>query len=301
MGSAAFDFLVLGGGPAGAVFSSLAARDGARVLLAERHGYTARRPGEYVDGSIREIIEILGLAADALEKIAQPSPSIISLWDTDIPLDQSFRAGAGRPSVAVVRNAFDRLLHDTAVGLGTKIIRTDARLCITEGSNGWHVDLPTPQGSASAKIGCIVDASGRAAAISRRLGGSLERHGALYAMALWLRPDAPTGHAAGPLVVEAAVDGWWSLAETPGDDLVAVYYTHRGTLPARRGPRAQQALEALGHAPFIKGRLRRRGAKLVDTRSFAAFPARRQLCSGDRWIAIGDAAACYDPLCGKGS
>ena len=296
-----FDFLVLGGGPAGCVFAIRAAQAGARVAVIERRGYDLRRPGEYLDPSIRDVFRELGLSGEDAARVAEPSPGIISLWDSPTPITQSFRA-TGRPApIAVVRHYFDRLLSDTAAEAGVRNIRSSAVPKVHTGNGVWEVTTTIDDTPTTLAADCIVDASGRTAVYARTQGSKRDRDGSLYATVLWFQARSSQGKAAGPLIIEAAGDGWWSLAETPGGEIAATYYTHRRALPSRHVHRIQHAVGSLASAPYIAARLEYADAEPIGARSFAAFPSRLDRPAGENWIAIGDAAATYDPLCGKGT
>jgi flavin-dependent dehydrogenase len=295
------DFLVLGGGPAGSAFAALAARDGATVLLAERHGYAARRPGEYLDPEILPLLEAIGLPRGGLKEVSAPSPAIVSLWDGAVPIARPFRERGAAPPLAVVRNLFDRLLADQARACGAEAVSIDAAFDLSEAKSGWLVRFRSAGRARTVSARMVIDASGRAAAFARRLGIARDSAGDLYATALWFAPAAADGRAVGPLVIETAGEGWWSLAETGDGKLVAVYYTHKGAVAPPRPRPVRHALSRLAAAPHLNARLARREPRLVGAAAYPAFPSLLRSVGGRNWIAVGDAAAAYDPLCGKGT
>jgi flavin-dependent dehydrogenase len=94
------------------------------------------------------------------------------------------------------------------------------------------------------------------------------------------------------LTVEKAADGWWYTCRLPGQRRVAAWITE--TRPDR-----QTWLRRL--------RSTRHVSRLVEgyrmSRGLLAQPASSSLLDrvcGPGWLAIGDAAACYDPLSSRG-
>src|SRR5687768_8118548 len=104
------DFLVVGGGPAGCAFATLAARAGASVVLVERDDYQQFRPGEHLAGRVRPMLDALRVSREDARGIAVPSPGILSAWDGQGPLVKFYGAMGQAAGLCVVRHRFDELL-----------------------------------------------------------------------------------------------------------------------------------------------------------------------------------------------
>jgi len=284
--AARLDALVLGGGPAGLAFAALAARSGLRVLLVERSGYERPRPGEHLSGAIRPALAALGLPRAAAARVLEPSAGIVSDWGAPLPVTRSYGGMPGGPAFNADRLGFDRLLRDHACAAGAVCLERSRLVDADRSAGRWRVRLATPGGIREAEPDFVVDATGRRAAFARGQGARIDRAGDLAALVSWSAgpPDRP---GAQPLVVAAGGSGWWSLAATPGGGWAASFYGPATLLDTADPP-----------PPVVANRLG--SARTLARAAFACCPQRARPMHGPGWIAIGEAAAAFDPICGRG-
>jgi 2-polyprenyl-6-methoxyphenol hydroxylase-like FAD-dependent oxidoreductase len=100
-------------------------------------------------------------------------------------------------------------------------------------------------------------------------------------------------------LVESVTDGWWYSAWLPGRKLVAVFLSDADLLSWRtlRTPIGWRSL--LGGAKHTRARVE---GCLQENRPAVAAATSSALhrVTGDSWVAVGDAAASYDPLSSQG-
>lgn len=294
------DVLVLGGGPAGAAFATLAARGGASVVLVERRGYDDPRPGEHLSGRVRGALDALGVTAPDTGAFVTSSPGIVSLWSGGPPLTKPY-VGASPPALRVVRNRFDRLLFEAATTAGVAAFAPARALRFTrERGRAWRVRIELDGTGVDVSASLIVDASGRASAFARTRGAGRINRGDLFAIVGWLTQAEPSRPNAGMLIVEAAPLGWWSASMTGDGALVASLYTSAAMMKAERASADAWWERALGGAPYVGELIGRSGAVVDERRVYPAFPSIARRMHGPGWIAIGEAAVAFDPLCGQG-
>jgi 2-polyprenyl-6-methoxyphenol hydroxylase-like FAD-dependent oxidoreductase len=101
------------------------------------------------------------------------------------------------------------------------------------------------------------------------------------------------------LYLEAVADSWWYSAPLPGNRIVLALMTDATLVPARRTDRQALWLRSLGSSRLSRTRVAD-WPRHVDVRVHSANGSMRRTIAGDSWLAIGDAAATYDPLCGQG-
>jgi flavin-dependent dehydrogenase len=101
------------------------------------------------------------------------------------------------------------------------------------------------------------------------------------------------------LYIEAVSDGWWYSAPLPGGVAVSVFMTDERTVPRGRAKRDFFFIQRLNETQFIRQRC---GSEVVGLtlRVAPASTTIRTELKGEDWVAIGDAAATYDPLAGFG-
>lgn len=117
----------------------------------------------------------------------------------------------------------------------------------------------------------LVDASGRSRVLARKLKARIESNDRL----LGLTAEAPRETRAAAIrsmLIEATPFGWWYASPTPRGHVLA-FFTDGDLAP-----------------PELRRRLR----------PVAANSAFTHLDSGQDWLAVGDACASHDPLCGWG-
>ncbi len=168
----------------------------------------------------------------------------------------------------------------------------------------WEVEIATPagrEGREMLRADFVADATGRSAHLARRLGARRLRYDRLVGAAA-LMAGAPASQDSYTLV-EAVPTGWWYSA-LMADGRMAVAFLTDGDLLDRgfRGPQGIAAWRA-ALAGTRETRERVGDAAIADSDGLRILPAessRLDRISGDGWLAVGDAAAAYDPLSSHG-
>jgi flavin-dependent dehydrogenase len=270
---------IVGAGPAGSYLAQLLAKSGARVLLLE----TACREKPYLETLSSRARPLHGVPAGA-----RPCASNLSCWGGPEAVE---RAGILRPwghDWFVDRSVFDAELRNDAIAAGATCWPVGARRVQRHGSE-WRVELHDGRRIAAR---FLVDATGRASAIATRLGARRRRHDALVGTSIALDSDEALPQNA--TLVAAAPNGWCYVGPgRPGT--CAIYFTD-ADLPEYRALRDPDGLARLLNdcLPFAI-----RAAALCG-RPWAAFSEILRPAAGEGWLAVGDAAASFDPLSSQG-
>lgn len=292
------DIAVLGGGPAGAALAILMAKRGARAALIEKSGFATFRPGEHLPPAVTGALKVLDCSADLFAGAVIESPGILSDWGAALPLYKSYIGGRDGLGLNLARVAFDRALFEQAGRCGVALFNRSSLVAGARDKGHWILSLQTPDGLQHLRAGLVADATGRTAAFARRQGVTWQSHGDLTAVCTLL-PHHHGMAADDRLLVAACATGWWSATPTPSGAIVATFY-------GRASQRRREGLNAatwwakgVASSEIIAARL---GGYAVAPVShvFPAFP--RLMCPihGPGWFAVGDAAACHDPLSGHG-
>jgi flavin-dependent dehydrogenase len=270
---------IVGAGPAGSYLAQLLAKSGASVLLLD----TACREKPYLETLSSRARPMHGVPTGA-----SPCASNLSCWGGPEPVE---RAGILRPwghDWFVDRSVFDAELRDNAIAAGATCWRAGARRAERHGS-GWHLDLHDGR-RISARF--VVDATGRASAIATKLGARRRRHDSLVGTSITL--DCEETRLQHATLVAAAPGGWCYVG--PGRRAACAVYFTDADLPEYRALRDPHGLARLLDEclPFATTAPARCG------RSWAAFSEILHPAAGDGWLAVGDAAASFDPLSSQG-
>ncbi|HKI04322.1 MAG TPA: tryptophan 7-halogenase [Thermoanaerobaculia bacterium] len=285
--------VIAGGGPAGAVAALVLARRGIAVTVLESRATPERKVGECLPPSLSPLLRHLGLA-DLLGADGHlRSLGNRFVWGSPQTGERPFLTGTRGDGWHVDRQVFEARLAERARAAGARW-RWGCRLTRCERSGG-RFQLRIENGSASEALDAdfVADATGRRAHVARRLGARRLRYDRLVGAAALLR--SPTPDADTYTLVEAVPDGWWYSALL-GDGRLAVAFMTDGDLL-----KPNDWHQKLTRTRETRARVEDHGYTLEEApRVLPAETSRLDAIAGDGWLAIGDAAAAYDPLSSHG-
>ena len=292
-----FDVAVAGGGIAGAAACLALAGHGLRTCWLAPPAPAGDRPGESLSATARPMLAALGLKGLLDAPAHRPVAASFASWGTDALLERSAIATPGGMGHVVDRARLEHDLADAAARAdGVRVLPHDLADFAREGG-GWQVH---PSGTAPLRARFLVDATGRRAAIGRRLAGG-SRVDRLVAAYAFLRQVDRGVDPTPATLVEAVAGGWWYATLLPDGRLVVNFYSDPDLLPRgiRRDPAAWQCLA--GETRYIARWLESAGFTLAaPPRLASAGTGWLARAAGDDWIAVGDAAAAFDPLSAHG-
>jgi flavin-dependent dehydrogenase len=290
------EVLVIGGGPSGAAVAIALRRVGRSVTVLERSRYEAPRGGEALPPEVRRPLMELGVWGEFLAGGPLESPGIASIWGRPEVHDEDFVFNPNGPGWHIDRRRFDLMLARAAERSGAVILRSARPLaCIPATPSTWRVDALVQGELRSWHAGVLVDASGRSASPARRLGGPRIVRDRLIAIV----GSAPSGSADRRTLVEAVEDGWWYTAALPDDRRVVAFLTDADLIPKEAGTRAVFWRRRLDRTSMVRSGL----GPIVAYEPLRVVLARSERmggAAGRSRIAVGDAAAAYDPLSSQG-
>jgi flavin-dependent dehydrogenase len=313
---ASYDVVVLGGGPAGsaAALALLQVRPELRVALVEASSFERPRIGETLAPGGRQLLERLGVW-ERVRGCALESFATGAVWGSERRHDNEFLFSARGNAWHLERTAFDAALVAAAAANGVAVHahtrftassrRADGRweLALVRDS-GRHMHASEGVSRAHAcrgeQIACdasvVIDATGRTACFASRQGAGRIVHDRLTGLARTF--GAP--HAIDPTtLVEAAEDGWWYSAAIPGERIVVAWMSDADLIRRDGLKDANRWTERLRASRETAARL----AGCAPETNVSAWSARSQRLAritGDRWLAVGDAASAFDPLSSAG-
>lgn len=283
------DVLIAGGGPAGcaAALSLRAHAPGRSVVVVEPGG--GARVGESLPPAARRALGHLGLWPAFLRQGHRESHGTAAVWGADAYATHDAVFSTGGTGYHLDRARFDALLADGAREAGARWCETRVRGAERSGG-GWRVALAD---GTEAYVRVLIDATGRAATLARRLGGVPRQTDRLVAFARF----ASCAGGDPRTTVEAVEDGWWYTSGLPDRRRIVVFLTDADLAAPLGAGRPEGWEAALGRTVRVSGL-----AGCLDgpvsvwpTESRALAPA-----AGEGWLAVGDAAAVVDPLSSQG-
>jgi flavin-dependent dehydrogenase len=261
------DILIAGAGTAGCAVALEALARGWSVTLCEAprtsaplHLGETARPGEFAAGD--------AFRTESESFVFGSGPGIGVTWRN--------------PAAQIDKHAFNESLRQQAIRAGARYLPQTRVLSLERSDGRWRIE--TTNGPIDSEL--VADATGRVAAIARKLGARRLAFDRLTATTVTYPPSGrPTQH-----LVEAAGNGWWFCANHPVLGTVGTYFTDNDLRcdfdDALRQSRCARA--------FLPAR-RRACPNILATGTTMLSPV-----AGDGWFAVGDAAWSCDPLSSSG-
>lgn len=267
---------------------------GVAVVVVERSAYDGIRIGETLPPEVRLVLERLGVWDRFQADGHIPSPGILAAWGRPDPYANDFIMNPFGCGWRVDRNRFDSMLACGARVAGAAVL-TGAAVdrCVRGPGGSWDLAIRSGDGTSSVSAGFVVDATGRSSSsFGRSLGARRVVYDRMVALVGVMAPASGATEVDRRALIEATADGWWYSAWLPDGRLVLSFQTDAGPgLRARWGEWLAGAPETAARAAQATG---------GDVRVVTANSHRSEPVTGDGWVAVGDAAAAHDPLCGLG-
>lgn len=297
------DVAVVGGGVAGCATAIALVRLGiTSVVLLEASASGRERVGETIPPDTRRLLDRLGVGAAFDAEGHAPCHGSASSWGADELGYSDHFVHPVAHGWHLDRRRFDAFLAGQAEAAGA-LRRTGARVMgVTRCREGHKLDVAAmgeahPSGELVARL--VVDATGLGASIGRRLGAERLFHDQLCYLACSVAAD-PKAPPSGQTWLEATSYGWWYAAQLPGGQWTVAVATdpeiaRAEGLDTRDGFR--RALATTSHVAARAGDFPHDGE---EPRAWVASSSLLGPPAGEGWMAVGDAAAAYDPICARG-
>lgn len=293
------DVAIIGAGVAGcAIALSLLGLDTSlRVALIERRVPGRMRVGETLVPHANRLLERLGLAREFASLHALPAHGTSAAWEAPQLHHNAFLFTGQGDGWQLDRALFDAWLATQARARGATL-STGVRVTRLERepseASSWRLDLDD---GATMHARFLIDASGRGSVVARKLDATRRIDDRL--VAVWRFFDRDPPRLDGRTMVEAMPYGWWYSTGLPDGGSIVALMTDAdlvGNLRARAPDGWDALLGGTCHSVARLGDARaRHSPRIADARSQSISP----VC-GEGWLAVGDAAACFDPLSSLG-
>jgi flavin-dependent dehydrogenase len=298
-----FDVLILGGGPAGiATALSLRQQDPSlSVAVVERSKYNSTRIGETLPPLVQPLMQQLGIWTQFIAEGHLPAYGTRAAWGTNNLSDHEFIYHRWGQGWHLDRRRFDQMLALKAAERDV-VLYPASRIatCHRIGNGARHLTLTNQDGQRlSVEAAFLVDATGRGAPFARQEGVPKILFDRMQGAFVFFGFEGVEVLQDSYILVEAWEKGWWYSALLPDSSLVVGCMSDADTLRElglKSLPRWLACVRSSRHTH------RRLAAATPQTqpRIYVAQTQRLERITGDRWLAVGDAATTFDPLSSEG-
>jgi 2-polyprenyl-6-methoxyphenol hydroxylase-like FAD-dependent oxidoreductase len=293
----AVDVGIVGGGVAGCAAAIALARQGRSVVLFELAGYEHTRIGETLPPRARLLLEELGIWQQFADDGHLPASGTLAAWGSDDLRETQFLFNPYGSGWHLDRRKFEIRFAQWAAEAGARVLRhVRAREIRSLADRGWRVEVESHERQ-SLDCAVLVDASGRASFVARRLGADRLNYDTLVGVYQFFR--SPTDLNDTRTMVESTRNGWWYSSYLPNASLLAAFMSDAHLLP--RGARALRAhwRQELDATIYTRRRVdAARPVGMIHTTRANSY--QMSAISGENWLAVGDAAMAFDPLSSQG-
>ncbi|MEK8031517.1 NAD(P)/FAD-dependent oxidoreductase [Ideonella sp. DXS29W] len=300
------DVLVIGGGPAGSTAAALLARQGRRVVMVEKAHHPRFHIGEsllpanvalFDQLGIREEVERIGMPKWGIEFVSpdhahQSFLEFGDAWDKSMPYSWQVR-----------RSELDELMFRHAGRCGAETLEGCRIRNVEFDAEGAHVIGRCDDGSERHwRAAFVVDASGRDTLLASQMGAKrkMPEHNSAALFAHYTGVQRLPGKKEGNITIFWFQHGWfWMIPLADGTTSIgAVCWPHY--LKTRDKPLQEFFADTVALCPQLQARLA--NAQMVDNAVHATgnYSYRSTLCSGDRFLLVGDAYTFVDPVFSSG-
>ena len=266
------------------------------MLLLERLARSGFKPGEIIEASVRQAFAALNLQDRFPGEDSLTLAGRLTAWDDLVPAET---AGVYNPrghGILVDRAGIEDWLIREAAASGVTVMRGFTALRATRTRTIWSIDWAANDGPARAAASLLLEATGRGSGVL----GAGRRRRLDRMVALMAYGPAPPGTHDQRLIIEATEDGWWYGALLPGRRVVLAFLTEARDLLAGPVARRMQWRARLAATNHLRDLVAGVDLGQQPIRGFPAESSIRETMSGPGWVAVGEAAAAYDPLSGLG-
>ncbi|WP_046006565.1 tryptophan 7-halogenase [Pseudoalteromonas rubra] len=295
-----FDVVIVGGGPAGAATGIALQNIGVgKVFVAEAGTYSKPKIGESIPPDTRKLFQRLNIA-DAFELQGhEPCLGSFSCWGSE---QLGFNDNLFNPLGAgwhLDRRRFDKFMADQFTQGGGLLAGETRFASVSVAHNATYPFQLSFDNQPPVRCRFVVDATGQPAIVARKFGAQIKMQDAMLSIAAYFDCKDTDLNALKLTLLEAINLGWWYCASIPNNQLV-VSLTTDATIAkeyALKDPKNWFAL--LNQTAHLAGRVN----TLAPPAHLHYWKTPSSLLNppaGNGWLAVGDAASCYDPISSQG-
>lgn len=299
-----YDVLILGAGVAGCATAIALKNENPKLGIAiiEREPFSVSKLhiGETLPPQASRQLQQLGLWNEFIACDFVSSFGTSAAWGSASLHTNEFLYSAFGYGWNLDRSVFDKMMTDAAIKKGIEILSETSCYETVKTNYGFDLHCVSGQNSFSMAAKFLVDATGRKAAFASMQGAEKISHDQL--VGIYSFYDTSNNSIAGigkGTMVETDASGWWYTATLPNNKLVLAYMTDADIANHMQLRKPNELDQLLCKTNHTRQRIQHATA-ISQPRVVAAHTQSLTSVAGNGWLAVGDAASCYDPVSSLG-
>lgn len=295
--------LVLGAGTAGCAAAIFLAQRGLEVTLIDRldRSEHSAQPviGESLSPDAQPLLQELGVWEQFTNAGHLKCFGNVSYWYSNTANHHDFLHHPLGHGWHLDRALFDQHLLEMAISLGVDYQANTQLSSWQWQGEQWQLALTSKDGNEPMKASFVIDATGRNSWWARQQGVERLYEAEQLALVAYLHNQNPFEDSR--TLVETVDNGWWYSAAIPGQRMVTAFFFPPGEEDKRDWLEPEGWQKLLNQAPHTFNRIQdANGQLLFKPQVVSAHSSVLERLQGHGWMAIGDAALCYDPIAAHG-
>lgn len=296
------DVLIVGGGPSGTSAAlSILQHSSLSVILTDNTAFDVSRVGEHVDASLFKLLSYLEIEKDDFEADSFiEGYNSLAAWGNEVITSRSSIHNPESKSFQLDREKFDLLMLSEITNRGGKIFPRTKCIQIEQLENdSWELQMKhQTKGNFTIRTKFLIDASGRQGHLCRMLNLKVIKYDQLVGISAFLRFREPK-ILPQEIFLETVKHGWWYSATLPGDRLVFTLFTDADIIKTQQLQKPGNWNKLLLETKHIGKRIQN---TIADEQLWVrnAFSQLSDSSVKNNFLAIGDAAAAFDPISSMG-
>ena|SRR5271166_3340291 len=269
------------------------------ILLTDAGASIRERAGESAPRDLVAPLRWLQLEEPFFSAGHGTSPGSAVIWGREqVGYNDSLLNPMG-PAWRLNRAHFDHMLAAAAVDRGIDV-QWNTRYVGAKSSDGLFLSFSRELGQNPMVVHAewVVDATGPRARFARDLGVKSHIDDHVFGLAAYSRIQS--GQITKQVLIEAGADGWWYAACLPDDRMVCMFVTDAAHLRRIKADGAKGWGMMWNGTKLVGPALSGLGLGEPEFQTFPVFSSLLEQTAGNHWLAVGDAASCYDPVVSQG-
>ncbi|WP_298310773.1 tryptophan 7-halogenase [uncultured Aquimarina sp.] len=305
-----YDVVVIGGGVAGCA-TAIALKNEApelRIAIMERkpsfnpNNACIYRIGETLPPHASQQLQKLGIWSSFLECNFVTAYGTSAAWGSSELYHNEYMYSPYGYGWHLDRIAFDQFMIKEAQKRDILFYFETSITASKKKSKHWILETNSKQDNITLKSNFVVDATGKKAAFSSlQKSTKIKKDQMVGVYCIYNTKDEHKDHSGigSGTCVETDQNGWWYSATLPNKTIVVGYMTD-ADIANRLQLRKKEAFNNLLHNTKHTNNRIKDTAYLSQPQVTAAHTQYLSAVTGDSWLAVGDAASCYDPISSLG-